>query len=498
MPPSSATRCSCPTAARRAPTSPAATRACCTARSGACCRCRPQTRLFMCHDYGPNGREIRWETTVAEERAAQHPCPRRHQRGRVRRDAHGARRDARHAAPDHPLDPGEHARRPAPAARSRTASASSRCRSTRSDAGTAPRPGQRTPMARAQAVDRPSSVAPQITRRRMSRRSPRPASASIICNRPDGEGADQPGFAEIEARGAAGRAARPPICPSSPARCTDERCGAVRRAARPAAEAGAGLLPHRHALGHAVGAVGGGARPAAAGDPRRREGGRLRHGRRRAAHRQWRTHADRRRPMRRHEVVIIGGGAAGIAVASSLQARKPDLDIAIIDPGRHPLLPAGLDHGRRRRLRRRRRRRRTMASLIPHGRALDQGGGRRLRAGEQRGHPRWLPRRQLHRARRRAGPQAELGRHRGAGRDARPQRRHLQLPLRPGALYLGAGAGAEGAARARVHPAADADQMRRRAAEGDVSRRPITGAATGVLERHRHRFLQCRRRCCSA
>ncbi len=25
-------------------------------------------RLFMCHDYGPNGREIRWETSVAEER----------------------------------------------------------------------------------------------------------------------------------------------------------------------------------------------------------------------------------------------------------------------------------------------------------------------------------------------------------------------------------------------------------------------------------------------
>lgn len=27
------------------------------------------TRLFMCHDYGPNGREIRWETTVADEKA---------------------------------------------------------------------------------------------------------------------------------------------------------------------------------------------------------------------------------------------------------------------------------------------------------------------------------------------------------------------------------------------------------------------------------------------
>ncbi len=25
-------------------------------------------RLFMCHDYGPNGREIRWETTVADEK----------------------------------------------------------------------------------------------------------------------------------------------------------------------------------------------------------------------------------------------------------------------------------------------------------------------------------------------------------------------------------------------------------------------------------------------
>ncbi|MEQ8659045.1 MAG: MBL fold metallo-hydrolase [Hyphomicrobiales bacterium] len=28
-----------------------------------------ETRLFMCHDYGPNGREIRWETTVADEKA---------------------------------------------------------------------------------------------------------------------------------------------------------------------------------------------------------------------------------------------------------------------------------------------------------------------------------------------------------------------------------------------------------------------------------------------
>ncbi|MET3598386.1 MBL fold metallo-hydrolase [Martelella mangrovi] len=27
-----------------------------------------ETRLFMCHDYGPNGRDIKWETSVGEER----------------------------------------------------------------------------------------------------------------------------------------------------------------------------------------------------------------------------------------------------------------------------------------------------------------------------------------------------------------------------------------------------------------------------------------------
>jgi len=29
----------------------------------------PETRLFMCHDYGPGGRPFAWETTVAEQRA---------------------------------------------------------------------------------------------------------------------------------------------------------------------------------------------------------------------------------------------------------------------------------------------------------------------------------------------------------------------------------------------------------------------------------------------
>jgi glyoxylase-like metal-dependent hydrolase (beta-lactamase superfamily II) len=30
----------------------------------------PATRIFVCHDYPPGGREPRWETTVAEQRAA--------------------------------------------------------------------------------------------------------------------------------------------------------------------------------------------------------------------------------------------------------------------------------------------------------------------------------------------------------------------------------------------------------------------------------------------
>ena len=28
----------------------------------------PETRMFICHDYGPNGRDIKWQTSVAEQR----------------------------------------------------------------------------------------------------------------------------------------------------------------------------------------------------------------------------------------------------------------------------------------------------------------------------------------------------------------------------------------------------------------------------------------------
>ena len=52
----------------------------------------PDTRLFMCHDYGPGGREIRWETTVAEQRAANI-----HVRDGIDEDAYVALRQARDA-----------------------------------------------------------------------------------------------------------------------------------------------------------------------------------------------------------------------------------------------------------------------------------------------------------------------------------------------------------------------------------------------------------------
>lgn len=52
----------------------------------------PDTRLFMCHDYGPGGRGIRWESTVAEQRAANI-----HVRDGIDEDAYVALREARDA-----------------------------------------------------------------------------------------------------------------------------------------------------------------------------------------------------------------------------------------------------------------------------------------------------------------------------------------------------------------------------------------------------------------
>lgn len=56
-----------------------------------------EMRLFMCHDYGPGGREIRWETSVAEERTGNI-----HVRDGVTEDAFVAMRTARDATLEMP------------------------------------------------------------------------------------------------------------------------------------------------------------------------------------------------------------------------------------------------------------------------------------------------------------------------------------------------------------------------------------------------------------
>ena len=56
-----------------------------------------EMRLFMCHDYGPNGRDIRWETTVGDEKA--HNI---HVGGDKTREEFVAMREARDATLDMP------------------------------------------------------------------------------------------------------------------------------------------------------------------------------------------------------------------------------------------------------------------------------------------------------------------------------------------------------------------------------------------------------------
>ena len=153
---------------------------------------------------------------------------------------------------------------------------------------------------------------------------------SIICNRPDGEGADQPVFAEIEAAAKAiGLVSN--YQPIISGKVGDEdatafgklmdtlpkpifaycRTGTRSTTLWSLSEGARGRsLPDILAITKAAGYD-------MAGVVRRIANG-------------GKTPTDIAEAT--HEVVIIGGGAAGIAVASSLKARKPDLDIALIDP----------------------------------------------------------------------------------------------------------------------------------------------------------------------
>ena len=153
---------------------------------------------------------------------------------------------------------------------------------------------------------------------------------AVICNRPDGEGADQPNFAEI-ARACAAAGLEAAYLPVISGKVWDNDAAAfaalMDRLPKPVlaycrtgtrsttlwalCEAARGQpMPGIVAVAKAAGYD-------MSGVMRRIING---------------GKAPTSNTSLRHDIVVIGGGAAGIAVASSLLARKPGLDIAIIDP----------------------------------------------------------------------------------------------------------------------------------------------------------------------
>lgn len=211
------------------------------------------------------------------------------------------------------------------------------------------------------------SVAPQITAAELAELK-QAGYRAIICNRPDGEGADQPLFAEIAfAAQAVGIEAH--YLPAESGKVSDEQGVAfgqlfdslpkpvlaycrtgMRSTTMWALSQASSLQENPYALTTIL-------------ESAKKAGFDLKGVIRRIVN-------FGRTPVEvaeaEHAVVIIGGGAAGIATAASLLARWPDLDIAIIDPADvhyyqpgWTLVGAGVFDARSTA--------RTMASLIPHG-----------------------------------------------------------------------------------------------------------------------------------
>lgn len=152
---------------------------------------------------------------------------------------------------------------------------------------------------------------------------------SVICNRPDGEGADQPTFDEVEAVAKEhGLEAR--YLPITSGKVRDEDADAFDKAMR---ELPGPVLAYCRSgtrsitlwsLSHAK------SRPVADILATTRAAGYDMSGVVRRIANKGKTPTDR--PDAGHDVVIVGGGAAGISVASSLMARSPGLDVAIVEP----------------------------------------------------------------------------------------------------------------------------------------------------------------------
>ena len=172
------------------------------------------------------------------------------------------------------------------------------------------------------------SVAPQITPDEVQKLADQGFRA-LICNRPDGEAADQPNFSEIEAAakkagleirnlpivsgkvsdqdaadfGAAMQELPRPIL----AYCrTGTRSATLWSLSQANRMSVADILAATKAAGYDMG-----------GAVRRIANG-------------GKTPTDRADAS--YDIVIVGGGAAGLAVAASLKSRKSSLDIAVIDP----------------------------------------------------------------------------------------------------------------------------------------------------------------------
>ena len=176
------------------------------------------------------------------------------------------------------------------------------------------------------------SVAPQITAADM-RTIAEAGFRSVICNRPDGEGADQPVFSEIE-HAARDQGLQVRYLPAVSGKVTDEQgqafgalmselpkpvlafCRTGMRSTTMWALWQAGLTSENPPLPQII------ERAAKAGHDLKGVMRRIVNGGKTPVEVTDAT----------HEVVIIGGGAAGIAVAASLLARSPNLDIAIVDP----------------------------------------------------------------------------------------------------------------------------------------------------------------------